>query len=655
MGMHDCWEKLEQWLHGTPILRKYEPAQKKNKVLCPDLPILDDYTKDPPDSYWASFPKNEFPKHPTCEINIDKFKAIIEQNKSKLSKVQLDRAHRCIVSLEQGADSFQKLNLPGCQVANAANLDKYGREVADTIASWVQKKFVAGPFDQPPVKKFRGNKLLAIQQNEKVRPVLDLSEPEGFSFNDNVQGEKLEKVTMSSSKKFGRSLFEAGKDSKFSKSDFVDAYKNVPVKMHDLHLQGFSWKNKFFIETRQVFGAKTAVQNFDILANTIVSVVNSEVQVPTKFIHRTLDDVPVISPACENWTEKFDRSFEKLCDNIAMKLAPECEKKEKAFKSTTQGKVLGTHFDSSTLSWKSPDEKRHKYLNCIRNVLLAKTVSLLEMQSLMGCLNHAGQLAPFLAGFRFNLNKALGFLQTHPEVKLYLSQEARQDLKVWANFLEEEGWHPLPGPYFAPPIAYKEFISDAAGCQSDARLIGKIGCGNVGFSNEGHIIFAHQLWWSEKVIRFTHDKHGKRLGAKTTTLEFLGIILPFLLIPKKLVNQHIVVKMDNAACFFGWINKHAPCDEMASILIRSLHLISAYLGSQIHISHLPRLSNWEACLVDRLSRSETTTREDRRLLNSFPGMSIPKALEKWMKDPKEDWKLPVELLKSVKSSIHDRK
>jgi hypothetical protein len=29
----------------------------------------------------------------------------------------------------------------------------------------------------------------------------------------------------------------------------------------DLRLQGFSWLGKFFVETRQVFGAKTSVCN----------------------------------------------------------------------------------------------------------------------------------------------------------------------------------------------------------------------------------------------------------------------------------------------------------------------------------------------------------------------------------------------------------
>jgi hypothetical protein len=102
-------------------------------------------------------------------------------------------------------------------------------------------------------------------------------------------------------------------------------------------------------------------------------------------------------------------------------------------------------------------------------------------------------------------------------------------------------------------------------------------------------------------------KSGKRIGSKTTTLEFLGIIIPFILIPDQLAGQHIIVKVDNTGCYYGWLNKNSPNDETASILIRALHLIASFLGSQIHIRHLPRNSNWEAELVDRLSREETTT------------------------------------------------
>jgi hypothetical protein len=62
------------------------------------------------------------------------------------------------------------------------------------------------------------NPLIAIQQNGKVRPVLNMSEPKGNSFNENVESVKLEKVFMSSSKQFSKSLFDAGKTQVFRSS-----------------------------------------------------------------------------------------------------------------------------------------------------------------------------------------------------------------------------------------------------------------------------------------------------------------------------------------------------------------------------------------------------------------------------------------------------
>jgi hypothetical protein len=477
MGYPKEWEKISSWLFDNHSIPKYTVQKHSNKILCPELPVLQNYYSDLPESYWNHFPKKDLPEKPECDINTEKLKQEVTEHESKLTLSERSRAEICIENLKLGASSYQKIQLPACFTENANNIDKFGKEVADTVASWVKKGFVAGPFEAPPLRGFRVNKLIAIQQNEKVRPVLDLSEPKGASFNDNVAKEKLEKVVMSSSKRFGKSLYESGKGSRFSKCDFVDAYKNVPVKMEDLRLQGFTWKGKFFVETRQVFGAK----NFDILANTLVSLANCRAGIPKKFIHRTLDDVPVISPACNNWSEKFDEAFEDVCEKVNVKLAPECEKKEKAFKCCTAGKVLGTFFNSEDLTWKSPDSKRLKYLEAVREVLQNRVVDLLRMQFLMGCLNHAGQLAPFMAAFRFNLNKVLGFLQTNPGMQVAIPEAAQKELRVWANFLLEEGWHQLPGPYFSPPVSRVELISDAAGLQEGSNLKGDIGCGSIGF------------------------------------------------------------------------------------------------------------------------------------------------------------------------------
>ena len=69
---------------------------------------------------------------------------------------------------------------------NAKSAFTHGALLTDTIAQWVKNKMVAGPFDEPPLANFRVNPLMAVQQKTKVRPILNLSAPKKFSFNDAV-------------------------------------------------------------------------------------------------------------------------------------------------------------------------------------------------------------------------------------------------------------------------------------------------------------------------------------------------------------------------------------------------------------------------------------------------------------------------------------
>jgi hypothetical protein len=61
----------------------------------------------------------------------------------------------------------------------------------------------------------------------------------------------------------------------FSKFDMCDAYKCVPVKVSEFQLQGFLLLHGFFFEKKQVFGAKSAVPNYDRFGNTVKSVAQS--------------------------------------------------------------------------------------------------------------------------------------------------------------------------------------------------------------------------------------------------------------------------------------------------------------------------------------------------------------------------------------------
>jgi hypothetical protein len=88
---------------------------------------------------------------------------IIDANKSELK-----RAEKCVSYLEHGGLDFQILLLKSCHVKNSKGALIHGEEVTDTIASWITKKFMAGPFYTPPLPDFRANSILAIPQQNKT-------------------------------------------------------------------------------------------------------------------------------------------------------------------------------------------------------------------------------------------------------------------------------------------------------------------------------------------------------------------------------------------------------------------------------------------------------------------------------------------------------
>jgi len=70
--------------------------------------------------------------------------------------------------------------------------------VTKTLKKWLEDDYLAGPFLSPPLSEFRANSMMAIQQGDKVRLVLNMSYPKENSFNDNVDEDKVGKVAMSS-------------------------------------------------------------------------------------------------------------------------------------------------------------------------------------------------------------------------------------------------------------------------------------------------------------------------------------------------------------------------------------------------------------------------------------------------------------------------
>jgi len=178
-----------------------------------------------------------------------------------------------------------------------------------------------------------------------------------------------------------------------------------------------------------------------------------------------------------------------------------------------------------------------------------------------------------------------------------LNEDAINDLYVWIAVVKETKIQmPIPSPYSNCPRYCKLFVSDAAG-YSDRNSQDSPGVATVGFSEKEILFFAFCHFWSKEMITM-NDYMGKNFGHKTAFLEIVGLLIPFLTVPHLVINQHIVMKVDNLACYYGWLNKNMAGDAYASIILRSIFLITCYLLCVLHVDHLPRMSTWEGRLTD---------------------------------------------------------
>ena len=170
---------------------------------------------------------------------------------------------------------------------------------------------------------------MATEQKTKVRPILNLSAPVGFSLNDSVNKIGIRKLTMSSAKKFSQTLLQLGRNAVFAKSDLVDAYKLIPIHPSNWKYYRFKWLGKFFIDTTTPFGSNTAPANFDDVGETLANIVKTICKTPKQLIHRQLDDIPVIAPEFSKLAGNFSDTYKKVCKSLNIEMAPQCVNKEK--------------------------------------------------------------------------------------------------------------------------------------------------------------------------------------------------------------------------------------------------------------------------------------------------------------------------------------
>ena len=125
------------------------------------------------------------------------------------------------------------------------------------------------------------------------------------------------------------------------------------------------------------------------------------------------------------------------------------------------------------------------------------------------------------------------------------------------------------------------FASDASGAhfnKHQGRFIpipytGDRKAVSINSIEEDQVWFFASVTFPRDFLLDKRDASDHAFGCKSSTLEAVGLLLPFLCCPEILIGKEVTLLTDNEALVFGWEKRRVPHDNSASIILRAIHII----------------------------------------------------------------------------------
>ena len=423
---------------------------------------------------------------------------------------------------------------------------------------------------------------------------------------------------------------------------FFLAYKLIPTKIDHLFLQGFKWLDHYFVETSQIFGARSAVPNYDGFSKDFNLIVEILSKIDPYFLERQLDDNIVITRFLEE-NKQFVDLYIELANYIGLPLAP-FDNPEKAFLFQTVGTVLGVTFDTAKMTWTLSAEKRHRYMATIQTLLRSVHVTKKDMQVVNGMLNTLTLICKPLKFLRAPIVSDL--VKSYKAEPIVLSTDCINAMHKWLFILDSlEHGFPIPKFFDFPPATCVVFVTDAAGgaaLKKNPTLEIGVGCCGYVTPYSEDLEYVAQCIWPHPFISMMKDCSQKSFGNKTTLLECIGTLIPVYHNFKFLSGKHVLFLIDNVAVMWSYHNGRSRLDPYVTVIVTALHYVLMYLSCAVYVNHLPRVSTMSALYADTLSRKDSKGIElfsTLKQMKSEIETSWPPCLLEWMRSPTLDWNL----------------
>ena len=165
---------------------------------------------------------------------------------------------------------FNYNRLEGCKrsTSNMVSTMQKPEVVRDYLSKECAEGRVLGPLPPELFPSVQISRIGVIPKGStgKWRLIDDLSAPEGFSVNDNID-ETLCSLSYISVEDAVQETMEKGQGSQLAKVDIQSAYRTIPVHPEDWNLLGMAWDKSLFIDTTLPFGLRSAPKIFTAVAD----------------------------------------------------------------------------------------------------------------------------------------------------------------------------------------------------------------------------------------------------------------------------------------------------------------------------------------------------------------------------------------------------
>ena len=340
---------------------------------------------------------------------------------------------------------------------------------ADVVNTKLSKEIslgrIAGPFPSPPFANFQSSPLGMVPKKEPnaFRIIHNLSYPEGNSINNHIPKE-FTTVRYETLDHVINLLTTFGRGALIGKTDIEDAFRIIPIHPSCYHLFGFSWNSQFFYDRCLPMGCAESCRIFERLSCTLQWVLQNR---GVRAVSHILDDFIFIGPPNSDSCLQDLNQFLALANDLSIPI-----KHEKTCLPSTLVTVHGIELD--TIQWEArlPMDNLLKLQSSINEIRKRRSVTLRQLQSVLGLLSFACRvISPGRAFLRRLQNLTCGI--SRPTHHNRLNTEARADLAAWHCFLSSfNGVTMIINSDWISSDAIKLY-TDAASTQGFAAVFGQ--------------------------------------------------------------------------------------------------------------------------------------------------------------------------------------